>query len=73
LGGSLNFIYEPDYHGNPIDPKGSPVFWHYGYDIASYFIKWSGMETIIVNNIIPDLGIEAELLEVVICKKMTKA
>jgi hypothetical protein len=31
------------------------------------------METIIVNNIIPDLGIEAELLEVVICKKMTKA
>jgi SAM-dependent methyltransferase len=57
--GTVNFIYEPDYHGNPIDPKGSPVFWHYGYDIASYFIKWSGMETIIVNNIIPDLGIEA--------------
>ena len=68
--GKINFFYEPDYHGNPIDPEGSPVFWHYGYDIASKFIKWSGMETILINNIIPDLGIEAELLEVIICKKV---
>lgn len=68
--GELKFFYEPDYHGNPIDPKGSPVFWHYGYSIASNFIEWSGMETIIVNNIIPELGIEAELLEVIICRKV---
>lgn len=68
--GDVKFFYEPDYHGNPIDPKGSPVFWHYGYDIASRFIEWSGMETIIVNNIIPELGIEAEFLEIVVCRKL---
>lgn len=68
--GELKFFYEPDYHGNPIDPKGSPVFWHYGYDIASRFIEWSGMETIIVSNVIPELGIEAELLEVIVCRKI---
>lgn len=68
--GEVKFFYEPDYHGNPIDPKGSPVFWHYGYDIASKFIEWSGMETIITNNVIPELGIEAELLEIVVCRKM---
>lgn len=68
--GEVKFFYEPDYHGNPIDKKGSPVFWHYGYDIASKFIEWSGMETIIVKNIIPELGLEAELLEIVICRKV---
>lgn len=68
--GEVKFFYEPDYHGNPIDPKGSPVFWHYGYDIASKFIEWSGMETIIINNVLPEFGIEAELLEIVICKKV---
>ena len=68
--GGVKFFYEPDYHGNPIDPKGSPVFWHYGYDISSKLIEWSGMETIIVNNVIPELGIEAELLEVIICRKI---
>lgn len=70
VNGEVRFFYEPDYHGNPIDPKGSPVFWHYGYDIASRFIEWSAMETIIVNNVIPKLCIEAELLEVVICRKL---
>jgi len=65
----LVFLHEPDYHGNPIDPKGSPVFWHFGYDIASKFIAWSSMDTIIVNNIIPEYGIEAELLEIIVCKK----
>ena len=65
----IEYLYEAEYHGNPIDEKGSLVFWHYGYDIASKFIEWSGMETIIVNNVIPHLGIEAEYLEVVICKK----
>lgn len=68
--GEVKFFYAPDYHGNPIDPKGSPVFWHYGYDIASKFIEWSGMETIIVSNVIPELGIEAELLEVIVCRKI---
>ena len=67
--GKVNFFYEPDYHGNPIDPEGSPVFWHYGYDLAGKLFEWAGFETTIINNVIPDLGLEADLLEVIICKK----
>jgi SAM-dependent methyltransferase len=65
----VHFLYAPDYHGNPIDPNGSPVFWHFGYDLASRFVEWSDMETIIFNNTIPDYGIEAELIDVIVCKK----
>lgn len=62
------FLHEPEYHGNPIDPEGSPVTMHWGYDISQYIMTVSGLPTTII--VIDDLtaGIRAEYLEVLVSK-----
>jgi len=67
--GKIKWLYNPEYHGNPIDEKGSPVFWHYGYDIANLFIEWSNFTTIIFSLNIERYGIEGEYNDVIVCKK----
>ncbi|MGC1507642.1 class I SAM-dependent methyltransferase [Ketobacter sp.] len=67
--GEVQFVGEPEFHGNPIDPKGSPVFWHYGYDLANELSRWAGFISMIVSNVIPGRGLEAEFNEVVVCRK----
>ena len=42
--GNLNFLFTPEYHGNPVNDEGSPVFWHYGYDIADMIEKSMGVK-----------------------------
>ena len=65
----IKFLREPEYHGNPIDPNGSPVTMHWGYDIIDFIKKKSGLETEIFY--IDDLnyGIRAEFNEVLITRK----
>ena len=68
--GAVRFLGQPEYHGNPVDPQGSPVAMHWGYDICDYILKHSGLYTTIVfiDNI--ELGIRAELIEVLISRKL---
>jgi len=68
--GKPQFLKNPEYHANPVDPKGSPVTMHWGYDIVNFIRDKSGLETIIEH--IEDLnhGIKAELMEILISKKM---
>jgi Methyltransferase domain len=43
--GQVVHLLPAEYHGNPIDPKGSLVFWDYGWD----FVQWmreAGLENI---------------------------
>lgn len=56
----------PEYHGNPVDPSGSLVTFHWGYDITHHILAASGMPSAIV--LIEDLsrGIKAELNEVIV-------
>lgn len=70
--GGIEWLYTPDIHGNPIDSDGSPspVFWHYGYDIANLLTQESGMETVIIQIKDDLLGIDAEFIEVVVCRKV---
>ncbi len=67
--GSPNFLHTPDYHGNPVDPKGSPVTMRWGYDIVNFIKEASGMDTTI--EYLDDLshGIRAEYIEVLVTKK----
>jgi SAM-dependent methyltransferase len=67
--GNVEYLFAPEYHGNPIDDSGSLVVWDWGYDIASIFTEHSGMRTIImqIDNI--ELGIRAEFIEVVVSVK----
>jgi len=61
--------HEPEYHGNPIDDKGSLVTMHWGYDLAEYIVKVSGLPTtlVMIDNL--ELGIRAEYIEVLISRK----
>lgn len=67
--GKVKFLHEPEYHGNPINEDGSPVFFHYGYDIAHSFDEWTNMQTIMIKIEKPEYGIEAEYIEVIVSQK----
>ena len=61
------------YHGNPIDKNGSLVTYDWGDDIASFIDEATGFNTEIIQ--FPhtkenfEMGLEADFLQVVICKK----
>jgi len=67
--GEPYFLNNPEYHGNPVNPKGSPVTMHWGYDIIDYIKEKSGLETKIeyIDNL--DYGIRAEFIEVLVSRK----
>ncbi|MCA9299430.1 MAG: class I SAM-dependent methyltransferase [Phycisphaerales bacterium] len=67
--GSVVHHHEPEYHGNPIDKKGSLVTMHWGYDIAEHVHAACGLSTTLVH--IDDLshGVRAEYIEVCVTRK----
>jgi SAM-dependent methyltransferase len=68
-GGNVIHHCEPQYHGNPVDPRGSLVTIDWGYDIADFLQHHSGMATSLFT--IDDLthGIRAEYIEIVVSRK----
>jgi SAM-dependent methyltransferase len=65
--GSVNHLIEPpQYHGNPIDGNGALVTIDWGYDIVSYLQHHSGLSFLMIQIDNIDLGIRAELIEVLI-------
>lgn len=67
--GEIVYRQEAEYHGNPIDEKGSLVTMHWGYDIADHIHRACGLATTLVQ--IDDLshGIRAEYIEVCVTRK----
>jgi len=70
--GTIGFLHEPEYHGNPINPKGALVTFKFGYDICDRIFNASKLNTTIIR--IDDLryGIRARLIEVLISHKLQK-
>lgn len=68
--GSPIFTQTEEYHGNPVDPKGSPVTMHWGFDIVDCIRSSSGLQTTIeyIDNL--DYGIRGEYIEVLVSKKL---
>lgn len=66
------FLHKPEWHGNPVDSKGSPVTMHWGFDIVDFIKETSGLESTI--EYIDDLhhGIRAEYIEVVVSRKLDR-
>jgi SAM-dependent methyltransferase len=60
---------EPEYHGNPVDPQGSLVTFHYGYDIADLIASWADFDVEIRRFNNRTAGIVAEFSEVIVCRK----
>jgi hypothetical protein len=67
--GNPIFTQKAEYHGNPVDPKGSPVTMHWGFDIVDFINSKSKLKTTIEH--IDDLhyGIRAEYIEVLVSQK----
>lgn len=63
------FTNNPEWHGNVVDPNGSPVTMHWGFDIVNFITESSGLKTTIehIDNL--DYGIRAELIEVLVSIK----
>lgn len=60
---------EAQYHGNPISNDGALVVMDWGYDIASYLHRHSGLNVIMIQIDDIDLGIRADLIEVLVATK----
>lgn len=71
--GTLTHHYPAEYHGNPVDEKGSLVTVDWGYDIGAFLTQNSGMPTVLfhINDI--NMGIRAEYIEIVVSHKSDKA
>ena len=69
VNGEIEFLEEPVYHGNPINPEGSLVTFDWGLDFTDYIYRNSGMFTTIYLINDKSMGLEAEFLEVFISRK----
>ncbi len=69
LDGLPEFLFEPEWHGNPVDEKGSPVTMHWGFDIVDFITQHTGAECNIeyINDL--SLGIQAEYIEIIVQRK----
>tara|TARA_R110000850_G_scaffold25797_1_gene74161 strand:- start:15170 stop:15748 length:579 start_codon:yes stop_codon:yes gene_type:complete len=63
------FLFEPEWHGNPVNKKGSPVTMHWGYDIIHFIEDCTGAECKIVYYDDLHHGIRGEFREIIVAKK----
>lgn len=68
--GQVTHLMPPEYHGNPIDARGSLVTWDYGADFDDLVQRWSGYCT--SAHVIRDRrrGIDGEYLDVFVTHKL---
>lgn len=64
-----HLVEPPEYHGNPIDPEGSLVTFHYGYDLPELIHRWSGLDVEVVRFHDHHHGIIGDMTEVYVCTK----
>src|ERR1700730_915489 len=67
--GNITHLKAPEYHGNPIDERGSLVTIDWGYDILDYLTFQSSLCCTMI--FMDDLsrGIRAEFIEVIVCRR----
>jgi SAM-dependent methyltransferase len=64
--GAVELLLEAQYHGNPVDSKGSLVTMDWGYDILETIWNETGMPSQIIITDDIDRGIRAEFIDVII-------
>lgn len=68
-GETLQLIHPPEHHLNPVSSDGSLVTTRWGYDIASYIARQTGLFTSMVVLDVLEQGIRAEYIEVLVTRK----
>jgi len=68
--GNPKFLFEPEWHGNPINKQGSPVTMHWGFDIVDFINRVTNSSNSFIEYI-DDLhyGVRAEYIEIIVTKK----
>ncbi len=67
--GRVSFVGEPEYHGNPVDPEGSPVTFHFGYDLPQLINSWADFDVKVIRFWDHEHGVLGEMTEVYVCRK----
>jgi hypothetical protein len=67
--GEVEYLAEPEYHGNPIDAGGSLVTMHWGQDITGIISRSSGLATRVHVTVDRSLGIDGSFIEVLVSRK----
>jgi SAM-dependent methyltransferase len=69
-GGQIQYLLQPEYHGNPIGDGRSLVTWDYGDDFELCLWEWSRFPT--VTYVVRDrhFGLDGEYLEVFVMRKI---
>jgi len=68
-GDVIHLVAEPQFHGNPVDSKGSLVTFDYGYDIHEAIAGWAPFGVEICRFHDREIGVLGEFTEVIICRK----
>ena len=66
----IDYIKEPQYHKNPVDPDGSLVTVDYGRDLPRLINEWSGLYTTIYRTIDKYYGLDGEFIDVFVSEKL---
>ena len=67
--GEVTHLFEPSYHGNPVDPNGSLLTYDWGTDFPILIQEWSGMTTTTYKYVDKKMGLVGELCEAFISFK----
>jgi SAM-dependent methyltransferase len=68
-GDRIVHLQEPEYHGNPVNDKGSLVTFHYAHDLERNLSTWAEFQVEMIESEDYRLGIVGEFLHVFICRK----
>jgi hypothetical protein len=68
--GVVRHLVDPDYHRNPIDPRGSLVVTEWGRDLSEFIERHSGLKTEVVRLHDRRRGIAGEFREVFVSRKV---
>jgi len=66
----VEHLHEPEYHGNPVDPRGALVTFHYGYDLPERIHEWSGLHTTVLRFHDHHIGAIGDFTEVYVSRKV---
>jgi SAM-dependent methyltransferase len=67
--GGVEHYREPEYHGNPVDPRGSLVTFRYGYDLPELIRTWAPFDTRVCRFHDHRHGVIGEFTEVYLCAR----
>lgn len=67
----IEYLEEPDYHGNPVDDKGSLVVTEWGRDLIDTIYASSGMSITAIHIHDKRIGVDAKFIEVFLSKKFS--